>query len=366
MEIKKRIEELTKDMLQDLADLVKYNSEQGEARPGQPFGEGPAGVLTEALKMAERMGFETRNLDNYCGYAQIGSGKEIVGIAAHLDVVPAGEGWDTDPFCLTRKGDTVYGRGVSDDKGAAVASLYALKLIKESGVPLNKRIRLIFGCNEETGSRCMEHYNQVEEPVTVGFTPDGEFPGIHGEKGMLKMTAFSRKTKILSMDGGFVSNAVCSRCTTKVSAADVNEESLRAALAATELKTYQVTAQNGILEIYAEGAAAHASTPLLGINAAGCTMQALAEAGMKDDFVEYYNSHIGTACDGAGYGLKIRDEYIKLGQALKAAGQVENGGEAKEVIREGKVLLNGRTETRRGRKLYEGDPGRNDFWGSTS
>ena len=175
MEIKKRIEELTKDMLQDLADLVKYNSEQGEARPGQPFGEGPAGVLTEALKMAERMGFETRNLDNYCGYAQIGSGKEIVGIAAHLDVVPAGEGWDTDPFCLTRKGDTVYGRGVSDDKGAAVASLYALKLIKESGVPLNKRIRLIFGCNEETGSRCMEHYNQVEEPVTVNVSIEAPF-----------------------------------------------------------------------------------------------------------------------------------------------------------------------------------------------
>ena len=312
MEIRERIEELSADMLRDLADLVRYDSEQGEAKPGKPFGEGPAGVLEEALKIAQRMGFETKNLDNYCGYAQIGSGKDIIGIAAHLDVVPPGEGWDTDPFCLTRKGDTVYGRGVSDDKGAAIASLYAMKLLEESGIPLSKRIRLIFGCNEETGSLCMQHYNEVEEPVTAGFTPDGEFPGICGEKGMLKMTAFSKHTRILSMNGGFVSNAVCSRCTTRVSALDVNEEALKAALSVSGLKSFTVTREEGVLEICAEGAAAHASTPLLGVNAAGCTMKALQEAGMQDDFIEYYNSHIGTACDGEGYGLKIRDPYGEL------------------------------------------------------
>lgn len=53
--------------------------------------------------------------------------------------------------------------------------------------------------------------------------------------------------------------------------------------------------------------------------------------------------------------IRLRDEYIKLVQALKAAGLVESGVEAKEVITEGLVTVNGETDTRRGRKLYAGD-----------
>ncbi len=309
MKIRERIESLTDEMLDNLSRLVKYNSVEAPALPGKPFGEAPAAVLKEALEIADSMGLETKNLDNYCGYAQIGEGKDIVALVAHLDIVPAGEGWDTDPFTMTRKGNTVYGRGVSDDKGGAIASLYTLKLIKESGIPLNKRIRVILGCNEETGSLCMEHYSQVEEPVTMGFTPDGEFPCIHGEKGMLKMTAYSKNTKIISMNGGFVSNAVCNHCITEVSANDVNCERLKKALADTALASFEVTESDGIIRIDACGVAAHASTPLLGVNAAACTMQALANAGMQDDFVDYYNEHIGMSCDGAGYGVKLSDEY---------------------------------------------------------
>ncbi len=309
MEIRERIESLTDEMLDNLSRLVKYNSVEAPALPGKPFGEAPAAVLKEALEIADSMGLETKNLDNYCGYAQIGEGKDIVALVAHLDIVPAGEGWDTDPFTMTRIGNTVYGRGVSDDKGGAIASLYTLKLIKESGIPLNKRIRVILGCNEETGSLCMEHYSQVEEPVTMGFTPDGEFPCIHGEKGMLKMTAYSKNTKIISMNGGFVSNAVCNHCITEVSANDVNCERLKKALADTALASFEVTESDGIIRIDACGVAAHASTPLLGVNAAACTMQALANAGMQDDFVDYYNEHIGMSCDGAGYGVKLSDDY---------------------------------------------------------
>ena len=199
MDVKKRVEELQEEMISQLGRLVKYDSKRGEALPGKPFGEGPAAVLAEALQLAEEMGFETKNLDNYCGYAQIGEGKDIIGIAAHLDIVPAGEGWSTDPFTLTRKGDVLYGRGVSDDKGAVIASLYALKVLQEEGIALNKRIRVIMGCAEETGSPCMVHYGQVEEPVTVGFTPDAEFPGIYGEKGMMALLVKSKNTKIIDI-----------------------------------------------------------------------------------------------------------------------------------------------------------------------
>ena len=312
MELKQRIGELEENMLADLAALVKHPSKRGEALPGKPFGEGPAAALAEALSIAAHMGFRTKNLDNYCGYAEIGEGDDIIGLVAHLDVVPEGDGWNSDPYTMTREGDFVYGRGVSDDKGGAIASLYTLQMIKELGIPLTKRIRVLLGCNEETGSACMAHYNEVEEPITIGFTPDGSFPGIYGEKGMISMSAFSKNTKIISMEGGFVTNAVCHHCVTKVPASEVDESALKEALGKTPLAGFTVTREGDVLTIDAQGVAAHASTPLLGVNAASFTMQALAEAGVKDDFVDYYNEHIGTTCDGAGYNLKIADDYGDL------------------------------------------------------
>ena len=168
------------------------------------------------------------------------------------------------------------------------------------------------GCNEETGSRCMAHYNQVAEELSCGFTPDANFPCIHGEKGQLGMMAYSKNTRILSMNGGFVSNAMCDTCTTVIPAEDDLKEKLEAALSHTKLQEYKVTEENGELTIYAKGVPAHASTPHLGFNAAGVTFECLAEAGFEDDFVKFYNSHIGTACDGSGIGLKFADEYGDL------------------------------------------------------
>ena len=299
-------------MLEHLTRLIAINSVESQPLPGKPFGEGPAAALREALEIAGELGFETTNMENYCGYAEMGTGKDIIGLCAHLDVVPAGEGWDSDPFTMVRRGDKIYGRGVSDDKGAVIASLYAMKLIRDSGVKLGKRVRLVMGCNEETGSRCMKYYGEHGEPITAGFTPDGNFPGIHGEKGACHMEARSKHTKILAMNGGFVTNAVCSRCETKVPAEAVSLEKLREALGNTALKDFTLTEEKGVLTIDARGAAAHASTPLLGVNAAGCTMEALKAAGMEDDFVDFYVSHIGTACDGAGIGCKIADAYGDL------------------------------------------------------
>ena len=312
MTVKEQVLNYTDEMLENIARLVKYDSVQGEAKPGMPFGEGPANVLAEALKIAEEMGFKTVNLDNYCGYAEIGEGEDIIGIAGHLDIVPVGDGWTYDPFKLTIVGDRAYGRGSTDDKGPVIMALYAMRILRDSGVKLNKRIRLIMGCNEETGSLCMKHYTEVEERVTLGFTPDASYPCIYGEKGLMAMTAYSKKTKIISMNGGFVTNAVCHRCTTVIPAGEVTAKSVTKALSETALKSFDVKEKDGKITIYAEGESAHASWPLLGVNAAGCTMQALAAAGFEDDFVEFYNSHIGTACDGSGVGLALSDEYGEL------------------------------------------------------
>ena len=312
MSIKEEIHGLTDEMLTNLGRLVAIDSQLGTPAEGKPFGEGPAKVLEEALKIADELGFKTVNLDNYCGYAEMGEGEEIVGIAGHLDIVPVGGDWTYDPFKLTREGDHVYGRGTTDDKGPVLEALYAMKLLRDSGVKLNKRVRLIMGCNEETGSKCMEHYNEVAEEVSCGFTPDANFPCIHGEKGMAMMTAYSKNTKIISMNGGFVSNAVCDTCNTVVPAEAGLKDKLEAAFAETKLQEYKVTEENGEISIYAKGVPAHASTPTLGVNAAGVTFECLAKAGFEDDYVKFYNEHIGTACDGSGLGLKFADEFGEL------------------------------------------------------
>ena len=312
MIIKEEIHALSEEMVENLGRLVAIDSQLGTPAEGMPFGEGPAKALKEGLQIAKELGFETVNLDNYCGYAQMGEGEDIIGIAGHLDVVPAGGDWKHEPFSLTREGDYVYGRGTTDDKGPVIEALYAMKLLRDSGVKINKRVRLIMGCNEETGSKCMEHYNEVEEELSCGFTPDGNFPCIHGEKGMLGMRAYSKNTRIISMNGGFVPNAVCDSCTTVIPASDGLKERIEKALSETKLQTYKVTEENGQISIYAKGVSAHASTPTLGVNAAGVTFECLAKAGFEDDFVEFYNTHIGTSCDGSGIGLKYEDEYGSL------------------------------------------------------
>ena len=131
------------------------------------------------------MGFQTRDVDGHCGWCEYGEGEEMVAVLCHLDVVPAGDGWHYPPYDCTWAGGRIYGRGVIDDKGPAAAALYALKAVRDSGAPLHRRVRLLVGCNEEKGSSCIRHYVEAGGEIPVmGFTPDGMYPIINGEKGI--------------------------------------------------------------------------------------------------------------------------------------------------------------------------------------
>ena len=134
MNTREQIHALSEEMLENLGKLVAVDSQLGTPSEGKPFGEGPEEALEIGLEIARELGFKTVNLDNYCGYAEMGEGEEIVGIAGHLDIVPVGGDWTYDPFKLTRDGDHVYGRGTTDDKGPVIEALYAMKLLKDSGV----------------------------------------------------------------------------------------------------------------------------------------------------------------------------------------------------------------------------------------
>lgn len=299
------------ELIENLKKLVSYKSIVSEAKENAPFGTENAKCLKEALQIAEEYGFKTKNLDNYCGYAEIGEGKEIIGIAAHLDVVPEGNGWETDPFCATIKDNKIYGRGVSDDKGALVASMLALKIVKDLNLPLNKRIRLIMGCAEETGSECMKYYVEKEGNFDIGFTPDAIFPCIHGEKGHIRAKFKSLSTSIIDIKGGTVDNAVCDKCTIKIKSGTYDRELLQKYFYNNDIK-FDIKQENDIDVIEVNGVSAHASRPNLGKNAIMYLITGLREAGYIDEFIEYYCERFNFVNDGNGFGLKCADEYGEL------------------------------------------------------
>lgn len=145
MELKESVARQKQALLKTLSEAIKIRSVQEEAKPGMPFGEGPAKCLAYMLKVCEDMGFRTKNVDNYMGWAEIGEGDEMVAILGHLDVVPEGKGWDKDPYSGEVDDTNVYGRGAMDDKGPAIAALYGMKAIVDAGLPLKRRIRILFG-----------------------------------------------------------------------------------------------------------------------------------------------------------------------------------------------------------------------------
>lgn len=311
MNLDKIIEKNKDEMISNLRKLVAYESISVETKGNEPFGKANEECLNEALNIAKGYGFRTKNLDNYCGYAEIGEGDKIIGIAAHLDVVPAGDGWETNPFCLTIKDNKIYGRGTSDDKGAVVASMLALKIIKELNIPLNKRIRLIMGCAEETGSKCMQYYTEKEGDFEIGFTPDGDFPCIYGEKGHIRARFKGLNTAIIDIDGGIAENAVCDKCTIKIKKGTFDKDILEEYFSINNIK-FEIKEENDIYIIKAEGVAAHASTPNLGKNATMFLMNGLKKAGFIDELVDFYCDRFNLENDGEGFGLKCSDEYGEL------------------------------------------------------
>jgi succinyl-diaminopimelate desuccinylase len=251
------------DIVKNLSQIVKFNSAQAEKEEGKPFGDGAAKCLDFYLSLANFLGFETKNYDNYIGEVIFGSGEDFA-ILAHLDVVPAGSGWTHDPFGgeIDYENKKIWGRGTIDDKGPAIITLYALKALKDAGFKPKKTIKLIVGCNEETGWACIDHYNQVAKMPETGISPDADFPVIYAEKGIAHLKfAFPSSTEFSGLKGGNLSNMVCDYCEVK---AGYDPE---------KAKEFGVTFEDG--KIISRGKSAHGSTPEKGINAMPAILQYL-------------------------------------------------------------------------------------------
>lgn len=200
-------------MLNDLAEIIEIESVLGEADENAPFGEGPRKALDWFLAKGKEYGMAVKDYDGYCGHAEIGEGERLIGLLCHLDIVPAGGGWTFDPYKLTLSDGMAYGRGVMDNKGPLVVMLRVLKSLKENGLPEGVRVRIIAGCNEETGSKCLKHYAKVGELPEVNLVPDADFPVINSEKGILHAQFIlpvdeAVKTSVRSISGGGRPNVI--------------------------------------------------------------------------------------------------------------------------------------------------------------
>lgn len=256
-------------LIQDIKDIIAIPSVKAEASAQAPFGKPCRAALDHMLTLGKEAGFVTKDIDGYAGVIEYGEGEESVGVLAHLDVVPVGEGWTKDPFQAVEEQGYLFGRGVLDDKGPGMAAFYALKMLKDHQVKLHKKIMLIFGCDEESGMDCMNYYVKHAEIPSVGFTPDADFPVIYGEKGGLHITMQGAMDSVIeSMHAGERCNIVIGKASCLVKEWDDR---------ATDLFDFYLKAnglQGSILytgnqaEIMIEGTFAHAAMPYLGNNAA--------------------------------------------------------------------------------------------------
>lgn len=269
------VEAHRQELIDDICELCRINSEKMPQEEDMPFGPGAAECLDAALDMAEGYGFETVDYDGYVGCVDLNEHPRQLDILAHLDVVPAGEGWtETEPFQPVVKDGKLFGRGTADDKGPAVAALYAMRCVKELGIPLKKGVRLILGTDEECGSSDIRHYYAVEKEAPMTFSPDAEYPVTNVEKGRLpghftaSFAPSDALPRLVKIEAGTKINVVPGKAKAVVEGlGQLTLEETAAAVTGETGVEFLLEKDGDRVTVTAVGAGAHASKPEDGNNA---------------------------------------------------------------------------------------------------
>ena len=327
--MKNRIEQMLREQIEDLKALVRIPSvSRGDpAEPGKPFGKTVYEALQATLAIARRLGLKAWDVDGYCGVVEYGEGDEVLGILAHLDVVPEGEGWSVPPYSATEKDGRIIGRGTLDDKSPALSAIYALAAIKDCGFKMKRRVRVILGCDEEIGSLGVEHYLKVEGEPTLAFTPDAEYPVVNSEMGIMHTTYEKKYPSALQIDCG--------------TAANVIPGVIRATL---PKKAVPVAAPEGFAATYdenritVEGRGGHASMPEFAKNALQALMDILTKQPLPEADLETVNAlHAlwGYDMHGESLGIDVTDESERraLHRRLPPPVHRKGGGPSEDVGR---------------------------------
>lgn len=319
MNFDQRIDDMRADIIKSTQEIIRIKSVEEEAVGNMPFGEGVQKSLECALDLSDKLGFNTKNVDNYAGHADFGNGEETLGILVHIDVVPEGDNWDYPPYGAEIHNNRIYGRGAIDDKGPAVAALYAMKAVMDSGVELNKKVRMIFGTNEETHWKGIEYYLEKEKAPDLGFTPDADFPAIHGEKGILifnLIKEFNEKLddggiEVIEIKGGTAPNSVPDYCEARLKT-DKEFEHILKAYNKEKNGKIELSREDDIIVLKSYGVSAHGSTPEKGVNAIAHILELLnvldLQLGDLSKFIRDYSTLIGMDLNGERIGCSFEDK----------------------------------------------------------
>jgi succinyl-diaminopimelate desuccinylase len=291
---------------------------------GAPFGQACAAALTYTLDLCAVAGMKTVNLDGYVGYAEFGpeDAPEHIALLGHLDVVPPGDGWTDGPWDAVVRDGRIWSRGAQDDKGPTFAGVHGAIALLQSGATLRHRVRLIFGCDEESSWQCMEHYfGAAGQPMPkLAFTPDAGFPLYHAEKGSYTATVTrplgAASEEITAFSSGLRPNMVPDKATVTISDASLLNR-LCAAL------PNAIETSNGVLQV--TGVSAHGGAPHGGVNAAMLMARGLEDATGDDAWKAFVAL---CDCDGKGAGIDGQDELtgaltLNVGVANVNAGLLE-------------------------------------------
>ena len=303
------LESYREDFVKTLQGWVRVPSVKGEPAEGAPFGTEIGKMMDLAAETGRKMGFDVRTFDGYALDMTLGEAEEKLAVLGHLDVVPVGDGWIKPPFGAEIEDGKIYGRGTNDDKGPSLAALYAMKAIKEAGIPLKRGIRLILGGDEECDWECMRYYAAHADMPKMGFSPDASFPLINTEKGMLhfeiRFPEAKEGLRILKMATGERPNVIAGESRALLEGGEELAEKVRSYARETGLP-YSAEVKDKGVWVTATGISGHSAYPEGKRSAIGMMLKLMKFLGAQGGIAVLAEA-VGMESDGKSLGCACED-----------------------------------------------------------